>query len=387
MPNFEINKKFLGSMVKECKKKNPLDPNFTSYEISRIIFQLVNGNTLGNITSKMQVASVMAALGYLHYKELLSYDAGTGLFKLKVIPNWNLKSFTGLQYHVLKEVLPKGDLLNRILEERNLELISEYAQLFINIETLLRKFTLMQSFNDVEGKDVIFVGDDDLLSVFTALLGDANRITVLDVDERILGLIDKLSEENDLNIETLKHNLMFPLPSILQGKFDTFCTDSSHCLGGIVLFVSRGISSLKKETETAGYFNFQTVDEAPLMSFQIRRRIFEYLTNRMKVVISCALPSFSYYIIPKEENQMLTEKFLEALSAPNFEKFKPLSAYRDSSTFIEFYPYFSMEPATTLRITCLNSEPLITGEFDKESEKEYGPIYSWKYLKEKIKID
>ncbi|WXG40030.1 MAG: bis-aminopropyl spermidine synthase family protein [Candidatus Freyarchaeum deiterrae] len=387
MSNFEINKKFLSSMAKECKRKNPVDPNITSYEISRIIFQLVDGNTLGNITSKMQVASVMAAMGYLHYKELLSYEESTRIFKLKATPSWNLKSFTGLQYNVLKEVLPKADLLNRILEERKLGLISEYAQLFINIETLLRKFTLMQSFNDLEGKDVIFVGDDDLLSVFTALLGDANRITVLDVDERILGLIDRLSEENDLNIETLKHNLMLPLPPSLLGKFDTFCTDSSHCLGGIALFVSRGISSLKKEKETAGYFNFQTVDEAPLMSFQIRKRLWEYLTNRMKVVVSCALPSFSNYIIPEEENETLTEKFLEALSAPNFEKYKPLSAYRDTSTFIEFYPYFSMEPATTLRITCLNSESLITGEFNKECEKEYGPIYSWKYLKEKIKID
>ncbi|MEM3587564.1 MAG: bis-aminopropyl spermidine synthase family protein, partial [Candidatus Jordarchaeaceae archaeon] len=248
----------------------------------------------------------------------------------------------------------------------------------------LRKFTLMQSFNDIEGKDVIFVGDDDLLSVFTAILGEANRITVLDVDERILKLIYKLSEDNDLNIETLKHDLMLPLPSNLQEKFDTFCTDSSHCLGGILLFVSRGISSLKKQSETAGYFNFQTVDEAPLMSFKIRRRIFEYLINKMKVVISCALPSFSSYIIPKEENNILTEKFLEALSAPNFEEFKPLSAYRDTSTFIEFYPYFSMEPATTFRITCLNSEPLITGEFDEKAEREYGPIYSWKYLKEKV---
>jgi hypothetical protein len=387
MPNFELNKKVLDQIVKECRKKNPGDPNVTCYEISRIIFQLVNGNTLGNITSRMQVASVMATLGYLHYKELLSYDTNTGLFKLNVVPNWNLKSFIELQYQVLKKVLPQVDLLNRILEKRNLELISEYAQLFINIETLLRKFTLMQSFNDVEGKDVIFIGDDDLLSVFTALLGESNRITVLDVDERILQLIDKLSEENGLNIETLKHNLMFPLPSTLQGKFDTFCTDSSHCLGGIILFVSRGISSLRKDTETAGYFNFQTVDEAPLMSFKIRRRILEYLINRMKVVVSCAIPSFSNYIIPKEENKILTEKFLEALSAPNFEKFKPLSAYRDTSTFIEFYPYFSMEPATTLRITCLNSDPLITGEFDEESEKEFGPIYSWKYLKEKIRID
>ncbi|MEM2144025.1 MAG: bis-aminopropyl spermidine synthase family protein [Candidatus Jordarchaeaceae archaeon] len=387
MPNFEINKKFLDQMVKECKNKNPKDTNITAYEVSRIIFQLVNGSMLGNITSKMQVASVMAAMGYLYYKELLSFDAGTGLFKLNVNPSWNLKSFTELQYHVLKEVLPKVDLLNRILEERRLELISEYAQLFVNMETLLRKFTLMQSFNDVEGKDVIFVGDDDLLSVFTALLGDAKRITVIDVDERILRLIDKLSEENNLNIETLKHDLMLPLPSNLQGKFDTFCTDSSHCLGGIILFVSRGISSLKKGTETAGYFNFQTVDEEPLMSFKIRRRIFEYLINRMRVVVSCALPSFSNYIIPQEENKILTEKFLEALSAPDFEKFKPLSAYRDTSTFIEFYPYFSMEPATTFRIGCLNSEPLITGKFDEDSEKEYGPIYSWKYLKEKIKID
>ncbi|MBS7279937.1 MAG: bis-aminopropyl spermidine synthase family protein, partial [Candidatus Freyarchaeota archaeon] len=378
----EINKNFLASMVKECKKKNPKDPNITSYEISRIIFQLREGRILSNIVSRMQVASVMTVLGYLHYKDLLTYNHNTGVFKLRRAPVWNLKSFTQIQYQVLREALPKENLLNQILKKRNLELISEYAQLFINLETLLRKFTLMQSYNDVEGKDIIFVGDDDLLSVFTALLGEANQITVLDVDERILSLIERLSKENDLNIETLKHDLMHPLPPTLQNKFDTFVTDSSHCLGGIMLFVSRGISSLKKGIETAGYFNFQTVDEEPIMSFQIRRRIFEYLINTMKVVVSCAIPSFVNYIIPVQENKMLTEKLIEALRAPNFDQFKPLSAYRDASTFIEFYPYFTMEPVTIVRINCLDSEPLIKGEFDEESEKKLGPIYSWKYLKE-----
>jgi len=380
-----VDERFLSELVAFCRSKVPSDPNLTVYEAARLLRQLEDGVAISDISCKMMVSSVMAALGFLYYKGVLNVNREECTVSTPEI-EWNVKSFIELEIKGVSRLLPQREAISRLLRKRDVEIIFEFSQLPINVESLMRKFALMQSFQDIDGKDVIFIGDDDFMSVVCSLLGLPRRVVVVDLDERLLEGIKELSDEHGLNIETVKHNLIHPLPKELQGSFDTFCTDSPHCLGGILLFVSRGVSALKRDVETAGYFVFQTVNEPLLMEFETRQRLVKLITNEMNGVIQCMLPASIKYITPRDEKEKLMDVFLNAVKEPSLDDyFKRIEeALRPSSRFIEFYPEFSMEAALIARVAFRKPKPLIEGDYDKEAEKKYGPVYSWAIIEKHI---
>lgn len=380
----KVDEAFLERLVSTCRSLVPHDPNLTVYEVLRLLRMLERGTTLGGIASKMKVLSVMSVLGFLYYEGMLSVDAEKLTVKLPSKVEWNVKSLVELEIRGTIHAFPRADALEEALRMRDKGLIYEFSQLPINYDSLMRKFAFMQSFQDVDGKDIIFIGDDDFLSVICSLLGRPKRLVVVDLDEKLLENIKAISKKYGLEIETYKHNLVHPLPEELQGAFDTFCTDSPHCLGGILLFVSRGVSALKKNTETAGYFVFQTVDEPLLMEFETRQKLLKFITNEMNGVIQGMLPASIKYATPRNEEEKLMSLFLEAIKQPNLEKYYEHieKTAKPSSRFIEFYPEFSMEAAMITRVVFRDPRPLIVGEYDKEAERRYGPIYSWAILEQ-----
>lgn len=373
-------------MVGVCRSLVADDPNLTVYEVLRLFRILEGGSTIGGIACKMKVLSVMAALGFLYYRGMLEVDAERLTVRLPSRVEWDVKSLVELEVRGAVYALPKAEALEDALRKRDMGIIYEFSQLPINRDSLMRKFAFMQSFQDVDGKEMIFVGDDDFLSVTCSLLGRPKRVVVVDLDERLLEGIRELSEKYGLEIETFKHNLVHPLPEELQGSFDTFCTDSPHCLGGILLFVSRGVSALKRGTETAGYFVFQTVNEPLLMEFETRQKLLKLITNEMNGVIQGMLPASIKYTTPRNEDEKLMALLLEATKKPNLEEYyrHVERVLKPSSKFIEFYPEFSMEASMITRLVFRNPKPLIEGEYDKEAERKYGPIYSWAIIEQHI---
>ncbi len=362
------------------------DPNLTVYEVLRLLRILEGETTIGGITCKMTVSSVMAALGFLYYKGMLRVDRERLTVKLTSKVEWDVKSLVELEIRGAVYALSRAEALRDALKKRDMEIIYEFSQLPINYDSLMRKFAFMQSFQDVDGKEIIFVGDDDFLSVTCSLLGRPKRVVVVDLDERLLEGIRELSDKYGLEIETYKHNFIYPLPDELQGSFDTFCTDSPHCLGGILLFVSRGVSALKRGTETAGYFVFQTVNEPLLMTFETRQKLLKLITNEMNGVIYGMLPASIKYITPRNEDEKLMEVFLEATKRPSLEEYyrHVEETLKPSSKFIEFYPEFSMETSMITRVVFREPKPLIEGEYNKKAEEKYGPIYSWAIIEQHI---
>ncbi|MBS7287759.1 MAG: bis-aminopropyl spermidine synthase family protein [Candidatus Freyarchaeota archaeon] len=374
-----MDEEFLEEMVGVCRSLVANDPNLTVYEALRLLRILKDGTTIGGIACKMKVLSVMAALGFLYYRGLLEVDGERLTVRLPSKVEWNVKSLVELEVRGAVYALPNAEMFEDALRKRDMGIIYEFSQLPINRDSLMRKFAFMQSFQDVDGKEMIFVGDDDFLSVTCSLLGRPKRVVVVDLDERLLEGIGELSKKYGLDIETFKHNLVHPLPEELQGSFDTFCTDSPHCLGGILLFVSRGASALKQGTETAGYFVFQTVNEPLLMEFETRQKLLRLITNEMNGVIQGMLPASIKYITPRNEDEKLMALLLEATKMQSLEEYYRYvkKVLKPSSKFIEFYPEFSMEASMITRVVFRDPKPLIEGEYDKEAERRYGPIYSW----------
>ena len=71
-------------------------------------------------------------------------------------------------------------------------------QFTATIETTVTRGALLNFFGDVRGKNILFLGDDDLTSISTALFGNAHEISVLDIDKDILHEIKLTSSRYNL---------------------------------------------------------------------------------------------------------------------------------------------------------------------------------------------
>ena len=130
-------------------------------------------------------------------------------------------------------------------------------------ETSLRRALYLYESGALEGKRVVFLGEDDYVSLACAVLGRtlgrrdfARRLTVVETDRRILDHIESVSRADQLQIECLAHDVRDPLPQGLRGAFDTFETDPPYTQKGVTLFVSRGVDALEKGVGRQGFLSF-----------------------------------------------------------------------------------------------------------------------------------
>ncbi len=90
----------------------------------------------------------------------------------------------------------------------------KFDQFYATSETVLKRVKLLEKFSYL--KSIIFLGDDDLTSIALTLNKKFEKIMVIDVDERILNLIKEISLKENLNIETLKWDVLDPLPKEIK---------------------------------------------------------------------------------------------------------------------------------------------------------------------------
>jgi len=141
-------------------------------------------------------------------------------------------------------------LLSRFKDRRPVP-IRNYDQFTATVETSAKRATLLDFLGDARGKRVLFLGDDDFTSVVTANVKSAQEVAVLDIDERILDNIGSISEELDLGIRRVRHDLRKPITADLRGRFDAVFTDPPYTTEGIRLFVSRALEAIDKRNQTA----------------------------------------------------------------------------------------------------------------------------------------
>lgn len=127
----------------------------------------------------------------------------------------------------------------------------EYDQFTATIETTAKRASLMSFFGDVKNKKLLFLGDDDFTSIATASLGEAEKIVVADIDQRILRVIKSLSDGQSFGMETINYDARKKLSHELIGKFDVVFTDPPYTPEGVELFVSRAVESLDSNNKAA----------------------------------------------------------------------------------------------------------------------------------------
>ena len=171
---------------------------------------------------------------------------------------------------------------------------ADYDQGYIKEEDVLRRIAFIYERGDLEGTEIIVIGDDDLISLGMALTGLPKRIVVLEIDDRLINFINRKAEEYDFNIIAKKFDVRNDLDDNFRGKFDVFITDPVETIEGITLFLSRAVSGLKGKG-AAGYFGL-THQEASLRKWhEIEKRLLN-----MNLVITDMLRDFNVY--PMNEN-------------------------------------------------------------------------------------
>lgn len=164
-------------------------------------------------------------------------------------------------------------------------------------ETSLKRAVLALSKNSLIGKKILCLGDDDFISISLALLtkrlfnsstNNKSFITVLDIDNRILEYIEKLSLEYDLNISTFTYDARNIPDKPLINTFDCLFTDPPYTIAGLQLFLSRGITLLKNEDNLNVFFSF--ANKQPIVTLDMQKKISE-----LGLVITEIHKYFNYY--------------------------------------------------------------------------------------------
>jgi predicted methyltransferase len=192
----------------------------------------------------------------------------------------------GLDLHLFSEL---AEEFHRLAPGRP-EASQEFDQGYVTEETTVARIALLHARGDLAGKEILVLGDDDLVSLAASLTRLPKRVAVLDVDPRIVRFLREVAQAEGLRLEVLQHDLREPLPAELLRRFDTFVCDPTESLRGYLAFVQRGISALRGPG-CAGYLGLTRL-EASLAKW---RRI-ELALLEAGAVITDLFPNFHEYV-------------------------------------------------------------------------------------------
>ncbi|MEM3439555.1 MAG: bis-aminopropyl spermidine synthase family protein [Candidatus Bathyarchaeia archaeon] len=183
----------------------------------------------------------------------------------------------------------------------------DFCQGYMNEYDVIARAAFMHHYGDLSHKDIILIGDDDLLSIALALTGLPHRICVLDVDERLGEFIAKINKERGFGIEFRKYDVRDPLPKDLLEGFDVFSSEPLETLSGLKAFISRGACCLREGG--SGYFGLTVVEASHGKWLEI-----EKFVTGMNCVITDIIRGFSRY--PTAYESVNYEGFAKGFSFP-----------------------------------------------------------------------
>lgn len=145
------------------------------------------------------------------------------------------------------------DELNPIFENRP-QVDTTCDQSKNTVETGIQRVLYFYNEGGLEGKNVLFIGDDDFTSAVLSIFYKSffpkepkllpRSVSIVDIDERILNSISNIYDKNKLSVNCTRYDLKDPIPDDLLGKFDTIITDPPYSINGVKLFLSRAISMM-----------------------------------------------------------------------------------------------------------------------------------------------
>ena len=161
-------------------------------------------------------------------------------------------------------------------------------------ECSIARAQYMHATGAIEGRNILILGDDDLISLAIASYAavhnlNVSAITTLDIDERILACIDSAAAELGVNIHTQLADLRNPLQADLNGRFDVVQTDPPYTLEGAELFLDRALAGLTANQHGQHIF-FSFGDQVPMERLAVERAI-----NDRGLIVEASIQGFNSY--------------------------------------------------------------------------------------------
>lgn len=139
----------------------------------------------------------------------------------------------------------------------------EIDQSHCTVDTKLRRVLLLHEAGALAGKRILFLGDDDLMSIAVdrvarhyGFAGSIREVAVVDVDPDVLAFCRSRLKDAIFPVSFLEHDLREPLPEELTGRFDTVFIDPPYTPGGAELFLSRATAALTLQRGGNVFFCF-----------------------------------------------------------------------------------------------------------------------------------
>ncbi|MET8162901.1 GNAT family N-acetyltransferase [Streptomyces sp. NPDC005329] len=178
---------------------------------------------------------------------------------------------------VIPDVLDQAVRRLRALMESGPAADMAIDQSHCTAETKVRRVLALLTAGTLPGGSLLLIGDDDLVSLAVAVVGDVlgapivDRVTVVDISPEILDYIQKVSAGLGTRVETVQHDLRLPLPAELHGQHDVAMTDPPYTAEGARLFLSRAVEGLRPGPAHSVFFSFG--GKSPDEMLEVQREI------------------------------------------------------------------------------------------------------------------
>ena len=203
--------------------------------------------------------------------------------------------------NIIKELPDEFTYLNNLKDLLTSRPRPEFAldQSHADFSTIVKKVLYLLKKGDLEGRKIIFLGDDDVTSLALGLTNLANEITVVDVDNRVLEFICQSAEKlNFENFSVLNHDLRESCPSEIMNKYDVVVMDPPYTNEGLRLFLKRARQVVKSSIKIE-HKVYPIIGKKCLLSFgnkppEEMRKIQSSILDH-GFIINEMLPDFNHY--------------------------------------------------------------------------------------------
>ncbi|WP_084258922.1 bis-aminopropyl spermidine synthase family protein [Microtetraspora malaysiensis] len=157
-------------------------------------------------------------------------------------------------------------------------------------ETVVRRALLLDARFWLPGARLLCVGDHDLTSLAVALLRPDVEVTVVDIDERILGYIGEQAERLGLDVRTRWADLRLGLPPSVHGYADLAVTDPPYTPEGIGLFVARACEGLRDVEQGRILLAYGASERTPMLALKVQSTLHD-----LNLAYEAMYPDFNRY--------------------------------------------------------------------------------------------
>lgn len=195
-----------------------------------------------------------------HYiDEVLFYELVNQSLKYKTFDDFGKRTgidlMTFMSFPVVDDRQKEFDheyALSLVLEARSrIKVTPEYNQnLCSPCTSVARAETIARTGNN-HGKKILLLGDDDCVGLALSVMD--YEIHIVDIDENMLSLFEKIAKTHHLDITTHCVDLRKTVLEDFYNSFDMFETDPPWTFSGLALFILHGLAYVKSETGRRGY--------------------------------------------------------------------------------------------------------------------------------------